>query len=71
MKRYLEYNSENVVYELYYPGLDAPGLKEEAQRLTFSAPYCGHQHDCCGCFCGQHAKVKSNNTIQIRELYNY
>lgn len=46
-------------------------LQQEAERLTFRAPYCGCAHDCCGCFSSQDAEVKSNNTIEVREHFNF
>ena len=46
-------------------------LQQEAERLTFRAPYCGCAHDCCGCFSSQDAEVKSNNTIEVREYFNF
>jgi hypothetical protein len=46
-------------------------LKAEAERLTYKGEHCGCPHDCCGCFVRQWAEVKSDNTIEVIECYNF
>ena len=46
-------------------------LKAEAERLTYKGEDCGCPHDCCGCFVRQWAEVKSDNTIEVVECFNF
>ena len=75
----LRLKKENLFYDsrfdekvtLYtYDNVSREELEREAKRLTFSSP-CDCIHDCCGCFVRQYADVKSDNTIEVIECYNY
>ena len=70
-KEYLENNSSEYVSLYIYENVSKEELQQEAERLTYRAPYCGCAHDCCGCFSSPDAEVKSNNTIEVREYFNY
>lgn len=54
-----------------YEGRTKEELKAEAERLTYKGEHCGCPHDCCGCFVSQWAEVKSDNTIEVIECYNF
>jgi len=75
----LRIKKENLFYDskldekrtlYYYENVSREELEREAKRLTFRSP-CGCIHDCCGCFVQQWAEVKSDNTIEVIECYNY
>lgn len=70
-KEYLVIDSDYSKILYTYKDVSKKELEEEAKRLTYNAPYCGHEHDCCGCFVRQWAEVKSDNTIEVIEIYNY
>ena len=70
-KEYLVCDNDEDTILYTYKDVSKKELQEEAKRLTYNAPYCGCQHDCCGCFSRQWAEVKSDNTIEVIEVYNY
>lgn len=69
-KETLDYDNDSVTHLLTYEGVSKKELQQEAKRLTFRTP-CGCPHDCCGCFVQQWAEVKSDNTIEVIECYNF
>lgn len=70
-KEYLEHDNDSETILYIYENVSKKELQEEAEKLTFRPPYCGHAHDCCGCFHSQRAEVKSNNEIEVTQYYNY
>jgi len=68
---YLAFGNDHNTILYTYGDVEPEELQEEAKRLTYKAPYCGCPHDCCGCFNRQWAEVKSENTIEVLEVYNY
>lgn len=70
-KKKIVYGNSEYISLYTYENVSKEELQQEAERLTFRAPYCGCEHDCCGCFSSQDAEVKSNNTIEVREYFNF
>ena len=70
-KEYLVCDNDGDTILYTYKDVSKKELQEEAKRLTYEAPYCGCPHDCCGCFSGQSAEVKSHNSIEVVTRYNY
>ena len=69
-KETLDYDNDSIKYLYTYENVSKKELELQAERLTYRE-HCGCPHDCCGCFVQQWAEVKSDNTIEVVECYNY
>ena len=48
--------------------------KDVCNHLTISRGYCGHEWDCCGCFCGQTCRIverDGNLFLRLSQSFNY
>jgi len=49
-------------------------LNRTCKKYSFQEPYCGHQHDCCGCLTSQSMTMthrKNLTTITLTRHFNY